>query len=99
MLSVNSRISASFAAPCESTKIHAFEVEHHGVYGLVVSRHELADPLLERVGGCEEEASVETHDDDAGKRLVIRMLGHVAEHLRSGLAAREGACRGRLRRR
>ena len=69
-------------------EVDALEVEHERTQ-LVPSLGELADAVLERLGGGEEEAAVEPQDVDAREGLVVGVLGEVAEHLRPGLAAEQ----------
>ena len=70
-------------------EVHALHVQEHGAQRRVGILHERADALVERLGGGEEQAAVESHHGEAGERLVARVLARVAEDVGPGLPAQQ----------
>ena len=51
---------------------------------------DLPDPVLQGVGGGEEQAAVQPQDDDPGELLVAGMLVQLPEGLSAGLPSQRG---------
>ena len=65
-------------------EVHRLEVEDERAQRWLGRVHELADPVVERLRGGEEEPAVEPQHGDARERLVARVLVELAEDLRPG---------------
>ena len=50
---------------------------------------EVANAVIERLGGREEHAAVDSQHDDARERLVVGVLIEITEHLGARLAAEQ----------
>ena len=68
-------------------EVDALEVEHERVQPRLAVPDDRADAVVERLGGGEEQAAVETQHGDPRERLVAGVLVELAEHLGAGLAA------------
>ena len=85
-LSTSSWIAASCSAPCESMKLTPSRSSTSARSGAGPSSASSRTRSSSAWARREEEAAVEPEHDDAGERLVARVLVEVAEHLRPGLA-------------